>query len=90
MSRELNTISVKYVSDYILENYGELRHDVSKMVKAIRSTSKEFSLNKKDLFHYIIEHRDTIPMTTSYGFDTRYGRAIRSTFEDNYLQLKYS
>ena len=84
MGRELNTISVEYVSDYILENYGELRHDVSKMVKAIRSTSKEFSINKKDLFHYIIEGSGTIPMTTSYGFDTSYGREIKNTFEYNY------
>jgi hypothetical protein len=61
-----------------------MRHDLNKLVKAVRQTAKEYELNKKDLFHYIIERADTIPMSKSYGFDTGYGRAIRETFEYNY------
>jgi len=79
-----NTISKKYVIEYIVGQYGEMRHDPSKMVKALNETAKAYDLNKKDLFFYIIERADNIPMTTSYGFDTRYGRQIREDFEYNY------
>ena len=79
-----NTVSTKYIRDYIVTNYGELRHDPTKMVRAIRQTAKEYDLNKVSLFHYIIERTGDISGATSYGFDTRYGRAIRETFEFNY------
>ena len=79
-----NTISKKYIIDYITSNYGSMRHDIFRMYYAIISTSKVYNLNKKDLFHYIIERADSIPMTTSYGFDTAYGREIRYTFENHY------
>lgn len=80
----MNTISKKYITDYITENYGEMRHNAEDFVKAIRLTAKTFGLNRKDLFHYIIERTSSIPMATSYGFDTAYGREIRETFEYNY------
>lgn len=82
-----NTISKKYIVDHITTNYGEMRHDADRFVKAIRKTSKKFDLNKVDLFHYIIERSGSIPMATSYGFDTAYGREIRQTFEYNYEQV---
>lgn len=81
-----NTISKKFVVDYIKENYGELRHNATAMVKALRETANEFKLNKVDLFHYIIERANTITGATSYGFDTAYGRAIREAFEHKYYQ----
>lgn len=79
-----NTISKKYIVDHIVGNYGEMRHDADRMVRALRVTAKEYELNVKDLFHYIIERSNTIPMATSYGFDTAYGREIRETFTNNY------
>jgi hypothetical protein len=79
-----NTISKKFIIDYITSNYGPMRHDIYRMHYAIINTSKEYDINKKDLFFYIIERKGTIPMTTSYGFDTAYGRAIRESFEFNY------
>ena len=81
-----NTISKKYIVDYITENYGELRHDPDAMVKAIRETAKHYDLDKIALFHYIIEGAGGIPMTTSYGFDTRYGREIKYYFESKYYE----
>lgn len=81
-----NTISKKYIVDYVTKNYGKMNHDADKFVKSIRNTAKQYGLNKKDLFHYIIERASTIPMTTSYGFDTRYGREIRETFAEKYYQ----
>ena len=79
-----NTISKKYIIDYITSNYGAMQHDIYRMHYAIISTAKEYGLDKKDLFHYIIERASTIPMATSYGFDTAYGREIRETFKYEY------
>jgi hypothetical protein len=81
-----DTISKSYIVDYIEENYGEMRQNADAFLKAIRRTSKDFNLCRKDLFHYIIERASTIPMTTSYGFDTAYGREIRQTFEYYYYE----
>jgi len=80
----MNTISKKYIIDYITSNYGPMRHDIYRMYYAIISTAKVYKLNKKDLFHYIIERTNSIPFTTSYGFDTAYGRDIRDRFEHEY------
>jgi hypothetical protein len=79
-----NTISKKYIVDYINSNYGAMRHDANIMAKALRVTAKEFNLNVKDLFHYIVERTDTIAGATSYGFDTAFGREIRDTFSYYY------
>jgi len=79
-----NTISQKYVISYITKNYGEMRHCPKKLVKALNKTAKGFNLNKIDLFHYIIERKNSICGATSYGFDTAFGREIRKTFEYNY------
>jgi hypothetical protein len=80
----MNTISKKYVVDYLVSNYGEMRHDAERMVRALRVTAKQFNLDVKDLFHYIVERAQTISGATSYGFDTAYGREIRNTFSFNY------
>jgi hypothetical protein len=79
-----NTISKKYIIDYITSNYGPMRHDIYRMYYAIISTAKVYKLNKKDLFHYVIERTGSIPGATSYGFDTAYGREIRDRFEHEY------
>jgi hypothetical protein len=80
----MNTISKKFITEYIIDNYGAMRHDADRMIRAIRATAEEFGLNKKDLFFYIIERRGNITGATSYGFDTAYGREIRATFENKY------
>lgn len=82
-----NTISKKYTVDYIVSNYGEMVHDPAAMTGAIRETAKVFDLNRKDLFHYIIERASTIAGTQSYGFDTEWGRAIRAYFETEYYKF---
>lgn len=80
----MNTISKKYIVDYIEKDLKQVfRHDVNKFVKAIRLTAKIFNLNRKDLFHFIIGEGG-IPMATSYGFHTAYGRDIVDTFTNFY------
>ena len=81
-----NTISKKYIVNYIEQNYGEFRQDINRFINAIRQTSKKYGLNKKDLFHYIIERKNTIKFATSFGFDTRYGREIREYFSYCYYK----
>ena len=80
----MNTISKKYIIDYITSNYGPMKHDIYRMHNAIITTAKEYKLDKKSLFHYIIERTGTISGATSYGFDTAYGREIRKRFEYEY------
>lgn len=84
----MNTISEKYIFNHITTNYGCMKQDLKSFAKAIRDTAKTYDLNKKDLFHYIIEREVTIRMATSYGFDTRYGRAIREDFSCAYYAHK--
>jgi hypothetical protein len=84
-----NTISEKYIVDYITKNYGQLTHDIKKLTFAVRKTSKQYNLNKVDLFHYMIERKNTINFTISYGYDTAYGREIRETFKYNYYNNKF-
>jgi len=86
MAKQRNTISKKFILNYVTETYGNFRHDIDTFIDAIKKTSKEYSLNKKDLFYYIIERRGSITGTTSYGFDTAYGREIRATFEHYYYE----
>ena len=39
-NKDMNTISKKYVVDYLVSNYGEMRHDAERMVRALRVTAK--------------------------------------------------
>ena len=84
----MNTISAKFIKEYLTEQYGECRHCPKRMAKAIRLTANEFKLNKIDLFHYIVERASTIMGSQNYGFDTAYGREIRNRFESNYYSFK--
>lgn len=79
-----NTISIKYIVDYIEATYGPLRHNADHMAQAIRKTANKFKVNKVDLFHLIIETRGNIMGTTSYGFQTAYGRELVNDFQSNY------
>ena len=81
-----NTISKKYIKDYITQNYGELRHDLNRMVKACRTTSKIYGYTPKQIFHFMIE-QEPLSGTHSYGFNTAYGREIREEFQTQYYQI---
>ena len=76
-------MKAKEIKNYLVENYGECRHDENKMSTAINQTSKIFSIDARYLFHFIVEN---VPMTGthSYGFHTAYGREIHRVFEGEY------
>ncbi len=87
MTKERNTISAKYIREYLTETYGRVKQDPTKFSKALRSVGNEYKVNKKDLFHLIIENRNSIPMTISYGFQTRYGRELVESTINQYKNL---
>lgn len=81
-----NTISQKYIKDYIEENYGEVRHNIKCMAKACRIVAKQYGYTPKQIFHFMIEQVNLCG-THSYGFNTAYGRKIREEFEVQYHEM---
>jgi hypothetical protein len=81
-----NTISQKYIKDYITENYGEARHNLKRMAKACRIVAKIYGYTPKQIFHFMIE-QVSLSGTHSYGFNTAYGREIREEFEVQYHEM---
>ena len=81
-----NTISQKYIKDYITEHYGEVRHNLRRMAKACRIVAKQYGYTPKQIFHFMIEQVN-LGGTHSYGFNTGYGRQIRHDFEIEYNEM---
>jgi hypothetical protein len=81
-----NTISQKYIKDYITENYDEVRHNLKRMAKACRIVAKIYGYTPKQIFHFMIE-QISLSGTHSYGFNTAYGREIREEFEVQYHEM---
>ena len=81
-----NTISQKYIKDYITEHYGEVRHNLKRMAKVCRTIAKQYGYTPKQIFHFMIEQTD-IGGTHSYGFNTAYGREIREEFKAQYHEI---
>lgn len=82
-----NTISQKYIKDYITENYGEVRHNIKSMAKACKTVAKLYNCTPKQIFHFIIENQPINYYTHSYGFHTAYGREIFEEFEIEYYGM---
>lgn len=73
------------IKNYLVENYGECRHDEKQFSKALIQTAKEFNLDSFKLFKLIVENRPIESMHThSYGFQTANGREIINTFKNLY------
>jgi len=49
-----NTISQKYIKDYITENYGEVRHNLKRMAKACRVVAKHYGFTPKQILHFML------------------------------------
>ena len=81
-----NTISQKYIKNYITEHYGEVRHNLRRMVKACKIVAKHYGFTPKEIFHFMIE-QEPLTGTHSYGFNTSYGREIREEFEVQYYEM---
>ena len=83
----MKRLTTKQAENYIIKNYGRVRHNVEFLVEACKRTAKEYGLNAVDLFFLLIENRD-IGGTHSYGFHTAYGRELIDTMQSHYHQLE--
>ncbi len=74
------------IYDYLMDNYGECRHDEEAMAAAINDMVVDLDYdNEWDLFLLLVENKPVNSlMTHSYGFHTANGREIINNIKDKY------
>jgi hypothetical protein len=83
--KPIKKLTLKFAANYIYYNYGYLKHDIKKLVKASRETAKKYNCSPLQIFLFMIENKPIDKIYThSYGFNTRIGREIKETFKNNY------
>jgi len=81
----INKLTEKKAQNYIIYNYGYLKHDIKKLVQASRTTAKKYNCTPLQIFLFMIENEPIEKLYThSYGFNTSGGREIKETFKNNY------
>ena len=81
----INKLTEKKAQNYIIYNYGYLKHDIKKLVKASRETAKQYNCTPLQMFFFMIENKPIKKLFThSYNFNTSKGREIKQTFKNNY------
>jgi hypothetical protein len=83
--KNLSPVSIK---NYLLNNYGEVRHNCYALAIASRKLAKNYPFSPVDVFHFIIENKPIQEFSglQSYGFDTAAGRYFREEFSRLYDQ----
>ena len=76
------------ITNYLINEYGECKHDACAMSKAINYIAEDLEYdNEWDLFHLLVEN---VPikrlMTHSYGFHTNGGRHIIESIKEKYYE----
>jgi|TARA_Y100000289_G_scaffold66226_1_gene82149 hypothetical protein len=83
--KPIKKLTKKFAENYIYYNYGYLKHDVKRLVKASRETAKTYNCTPLQIFLFMIDDKPINKLYThSYGFNTRNGREIEQTFKNNY------
>ena len=78
-------LTTKAAKEYILNEYGYLKHDIKKLVNSSRITAKQYNCSPLNMFFFMIENEPIRELRThSYNFNTRLGREIKETFKNNY------
>lgn len=78
-------MKAKQIESYLVENYGECRHNSKQFEKALEITSKKYEIDSFKLFLLIVENRPIESMYThSCGFHTANGRELINNFKNNY------
>tara|TARA_R110001599_G_scaffold243211_1_gene442972 strand:- start:1694 stop:1957 length:264 start_codon:yes stop_codon:yes gene_type:complete len=74
------------IYDYLIDNYGECRHNEEAMAAAINDMVVDLDYdNEWDLFLLLVENKPVNSlMTHSYGFHTATGREIINNIKDKY------
>ena len=68
------------IQDYIEIDLGQdMRHDPCMLLEATEETAHAFELDPYDVLRFMLAN-EPLAGTHSYGFHTRYGRAIREHF----------
>jgi len=81
----MKNLTTKSAKEYILNEYGYIKHDIKKLVKASRTTAKQYNCSPLEIFFFMVENEPIKGIYThSYGFNTRLGREIKETFKNNY------
>ena len=81
----MTNLTTKAAKNYILNEYGYLQHDIKKLVKASRTTAKQYKCSPLDIFFFMIENEPIKKLHThSYNFNTSGGREIKETFKNTY------
>ena len=85
----MNNITADKIENYIVENYGTMKHDKYAFADAINEVSYDMdTVDPWDIFLLIIENKPIEGLHThSYGFQTRSGRGIIERFQSYYYQL---
>ena len=73
-------VDTDYIRDYIENELKcEVRHDLDTLLEAVQETSDAFDIDQEGLLRFMLAN-EPMAGTHSYGFHTRYGRAIRDHF----------
>jgi len=80
----------KQIEDYLVENYGECRHDPEAMSLAINDMSEELQYEDTfRLFLLLVENKPIdVLHTHSYNFNTTNGREIINEIKNKYYGYK--
>jgi hypothetical protein len=86
----------KEIKKYLVDNYGECKHDPEAMAFAIHNTAVDLEEQRVfkvptelELFKLLVENEPiNYLMTHSYGFHTATGRNIIETLKEKYYEHK--
>ena len=77
------------ITNYLVNEYGECKHDAYAMSEAINDVAKEIDADEWDLFHLLVENKPINSlMTHSYGFHTANGREIINNIKNKYYEYE--
>jgi len=80
--------SASGILSYLIDTYGESRHDCHSLMKACEIVAKNHHVDHTDLFHFLIENEPVQGLYVhSYGFHTRTGRGIIDELSSTYNEL---
>ncbi len=79
-------LTAKAVEKYITHHYGTPRHCCTSLVKAARQTATVADLTPSQVLRLVIEN-EPAGHSHSYGFHTRFGRAVIDHFKDLYREF---
>ena len=86
---QFNPSTPVYMTTTDIRNYVErdlgctLRHDPEMILEATEETAHAFELDPWDVLRFMLAN-EPLAGTHSYGFHTRYGRAVREHFSSIY------